>query len=233
MLVKRLTDAIGDELNDIEPGYEHTRWPLAQLFEYITEAMEQIAALKPELFSSVQTVKLQPGAAQPVPPQFSKLLDIPANVNPDGSIGEPVLPANYTLSRYFNKPSCVMSTGKVTSFRVDPNNPRTFFVNPPATGYPAQYVQLLGQTRPPAIASVSDDIQFSGGDASMYYNAMKDWALYRAFMKDTESQSSLQRAIQHYRGFYQFLNVKVQMDALNKAMKKQNNQTVKQDDTDV
>lgn len=233
MLVKRLTDAIGDELNDIEPGYEHTRWPLAQLFEYITEALEQIAALKPELFAVSETVRLQPGALQTVPFQFSKLLDVSANVNPDGSPGDPILPANFTLLRYFNKPSCIASIGKVSSFRVDPNNPRMFLVNPPATSYPAQYVQLLGQTRPQPIGSVNDDVQFSGGDAAMYFNAIKDWALYRAFMKDTESQSSMQRATQHYRGFYQFLNVKAQMDAYNKGQRKQTTQQVKQNDTDV
>lgn len=233
MLVKRLTDAIGDELNDIEPGYEHTRWPLAQLFEYITEAMEQIAALKPELFASSQTIRLQPGSAQPVPSSVSKLLDVSANVNPDGSTGEPVLPGNFNLLRYFSKPSCITSIGKVASFRIDPNNPRTFFVNPPAIGYPPQYIQILGQSPPPAISSVSTDIQFPGGDIATYFNAIKDWALYRAFMKDTESQSSFQRAIQHYRGFYQVLNVKVQMDAFNKAAKKQGTTSVKQDDTDV
>lgn len=231
MLVKRLTDAIGDELNDIEPGYEHVRWPLPQLFEYIAESLEQIASLKPELFAVSEIVKLYPGAAQPIPSRFSKLLDVPANVNIDGSIGEPVLPANYILTRYFNKPNCLSSTGKVSSFSVDPNNPRVFIVNPPVLGYPPQYVQLLGQTRPQAIASVRDDIEFSGGDAAMYYNAVKDWALYRAFMKDTESQSSLNRAIQHYRGFYQFLNVKIKMDTFNKAQK--NAQPVKQDDTNV
>jgi hypothetical protein len=233
MLVSRLTNAIGDELNDIEPGYEHTRWPLPQLFEYITEALEQIAALKPELFASTEVVRLKPGAAQTVPSSLSKLLDVTTNVNSDGSSGDPILPANYTLSRYFNKPSCISSIGKVSSFRVDPNNPRVFYVNPPAEAHPPQFIQLLGQTRPQAIRSTADDIEFSGGDASTYFNAIKDWALYRAFMKDTESQTSMQRAQQHYRGFYQFLNVKVQMDMYNKGQRKQAAQQVKQDDADV
>lgn len=233
MLVKRITDAVGDELNDIEPGYEHIRWPLAQLFEYLTEALEQIGALRPELFSIVETVKLRSGAAQPVPQTFSRLLDVSSNVHPDGSMGDPVLPANYTLARYFNKPSCVPTERKVSSFRVDPNNPRTFLVNPPALDYPPQYVQLIGQARAPAIASVRDDIDFSGGDIAMYFNALKDWMLYRAFMKDTESQSSMARAQQYYRSFYQFLNVKIQTDSFNKAQKKQNTQTVNQNDANV
>ena len=151
---------------------------------------------------------------------IAKLLDIPANVNADGSIGDPVLPANYNLTRYFTKRSCLTGGGKVSSFRVDPNNPRTFFVEPPNPGYPPQKVQLLGQAAIVPVVALTDNIVFSGGDASMYFNAMKDWALYRAFMKDTESQTSIQRAGQHYKAFYQFLNVKMQMDAGRKVQAK-------------
>lgn len=212
--VKRLTDAIGDELNDLEVGFEHTRWPLAQLFEYITEAMEQIASLKPEVFARTQTLRLQQGAAQSVPLSFTKLIDVRSNVNADGSMGDPVLPSNYTLLRNFNKPSCSGRVGSVGSFSIHPDNPRTFYVSPPASAYPPQFVEVIGSVAPPLIGSVNNVIEFPGADASTYFNAIKDWALYRAFMKDTESQSSLARSTQHYRAFYQFLNVKLQVDTM-------------------
>lgn len=227
MQVKRLTNAIGDELNDLELGNEHVRWPVAQLFEYITEALEQISALKPELFSVSEVVRLRPGSAQVIPSKFSKLLDVVGNVNLDGSAGDSIVMSNFALMRSFNKPSCITSTGKIFSFRVDPNEPRSFLVSPPATSYPPQFVRILGQSRPEVITSTNNTIAFTGGDVSTYFNAIKDWALYRAFMKDTESQSSMQRATQHYRAFYQFFDVKVRMDAFNKA---QRNQIARQGD---
>jgi hypothetical protein len=221
MLAKRLTDALGDELNDLEPGYEHIRWPLAFLYEYINEALEQIGSLKPELFAVSENFQLTPGAVQVVPNTLSMLMDIPFNINIDGSLGSAVVPANYTLLRYFSKPACASSGDGVSSFRVDPKNPRVFYVNPPATTYPPQYVQLLGQAKAQIVVSASDEIEFPGGDSGLYFNSIKDWALYRAFMRDTESQTSLQRADKHYRAFYQFLNVKVQMESFNKAQRKQ------------
>ena len=221
MRVKRLTDTIADELNDNEPGYEHTHWPLPQLIEYITEAMELLASLKPELFAHTINFKLQPGALQRVPAEIAKLTDIPVNTDKHGNLGEPILPASYVLARYFNKPDCMPQLAQVVSFKVDVNNPRVFYVSPPAPDYPPQYVQVLGQAHPPAIAGVDTDIEFSGGNIAAYVNAIKDWALYRAYMKDTESQGSLTRAAQHYKSFYQGINITMQVMPGRSGVKRQ------------
>jgi hypothetical protein len=208
MLVKRLVDTISDELNDREPGHEHVRWLLNDIFEYITEAIEQLALFKPDLFAVTQTIKLRPGAAQRIPTSIAKLMDVTNNIAVDGALGSPILRNDYNLIRYFNKTSCISKTAtEVRSFSIDAANPRVFYVSP-VEQYPDQYVQILGQSSPQMIGSIDDDIVFTGGDAALYFNAMKDWALYRAFMRDTESQTSLQRARMHYDAFYHLLGVK-------------------------
>jgi hypothetical protein len=221
VLVKRLTDAIGDELNDIEPGYEHTRWSLAALYEYITEALEQLAALRPELFTVSRVVQLTPGANQRIPDDFGKLLEVTQNTDENGVPGAPILQSNYVLMKHFNKPHCNMVDG-VTSYKMNPNNQRVFIVNPPATAHPQQYVEVLGQINPVNITSTMQVLDLPGGSVNTYYNALKDWALYRAFMRDTESQSSLARAQHHYESFYQFLHLKVNLDGFGKQQASKN-----------
>jgi hypothetical protein len=111
------------------------------------------------------------------------------------------------LQRYYTRPSCTSSG--VSSFSVDARNPRFFNVHPAVGSHPAQYVEILGQTRPPVIDGSVLEVELEGGNVDLYFNAIKDWALYRAFMRDTESQSSLARAQQHYKAFYQFLGAKM------------------------
>lgn len=208
MQVKRLTDAAGDELNDLEIGYEHTRWPLINLFEYTTEALEQIAVVKPELFVEIKVVQLRLGAEQIIPDSFGKLLDIPVNINSDGTRGSDILEASFLLMRGFNKPICQNGGAKVGSYMVNPRNPRGFIVSPPAASYPPQYVQLMGQGRVKAVTATTERLYMPGGAVEDYFNCLLDWVLYRAFMKDTESQSSLQRANIHYKAFFTGLGVR-------------------------
>jgi hypothetical protein len=233
MLISRLTNAAGDELNDLEPGFEHTRWPLANLFEYIQQAVEAIAVVRPELFNVSRTVRLQPGREQRIPEDFSQLFDVSNNVDAQGNLTTPVLPGSYNLSRNFYQATCDDGAGTVSSFNVDASSPRTFFVIPPANEYPAQYVQLRGQLKIDPIASVAQQLDFPGGDIGKYYNAILDWVLYRSFMKDTESQSSLARAVQHYKAFYQFLGVKEKVDRANRADRSTDPRKVMDNESDI
>jgi hypothetical protein len=233
MLISRLTNAAGDELNDLEPGFEHTRWPLANLFEYIQQALESISVVRPELFTTTRSVRLQPGREQRIPEDFSQLLDVSANTNEQGQATTPVLPGSYNLLRNFYQRSCADGSGEVTSFSVDASSPRTFYVNPPADEYPAQFVQLRGQLKVEPIASVAINLDFPGGDIAKYYNAILDWVLYRAFMKDTESQSSLARAVQHYKAFYQFLGIKEKVDRANRAERSVDPRKVMDNESDI
>lgn len=221
-LVSRLVSTISDELNDREIGHEHVRWTIVDLLEYITEAVSQISAIKPELFSVTQTIQLKPGTAQVVPLSIAKLIDVTNNVDRKGQLGTSILKNDYTLMRYFNKPSCsVGNGGEVASFKVDPNNPRVFYVSPSVVEYPPQYVQILGQSTPVEVVDKEQELVFTGGDAALYFNAMKDWALYRAFMRDTESQSSLQRSRIHYDAFYHFFGIKSSMTNSSRTQNRQ------------
>lgn len=218
MLAKRLTDAIGYQLNDLEVGNEHVRWTLLELLGYITEAIDTVAALRPELLATSVVVPLAVGAVQRVPATIAKLLDVSANVDSGGGFISPITKANYNLTRHFRDERCTVGNGsEASSFRLDPNDPRVFYVQPPAGNFPQQYVRLLGQARTLAVTSVNDDLEFTGGDIATYFSAIKDWALYCAFMKDTESSSSLQRAQIHQKAFYQFMNAKAQMDAFSQG----------------
>lgn len=219
MLVDTLVRSIADELNDLEPGFEYVGWPVERLHDYIRQALWQVAALRPELFTSSQTVTLTPGPYQTLPAGFVKLLDITSNVNADGTPGTPVYPSSFTLTRSLAGRSCLLAPGGgIGSWAFDPNSQTSFYVNPPVPVAPPTRVRFLGQVPPPAVVA-GGTIAVPGGSIDDYYNPILDWALYRAFMKDTESDTSFRRAEQHYRAHYQFFGVKANMDAFGKAQR--------------
>ena len=61
-------DIIGDvsrDLNDQEPGYEYTRWSVAQLQSYLSEALINDSYLLKDLFHTEKIVRLMPGDKVP------------------------------------------------------------------------------------------------------------------------------------------------------------------------
>lgn len=191
MLVKTLTDAIADELNDLEPGNEHVHWPLPNLYSYITQALQQIKLLEPVLFSTYKTFVLRPGATQFLPTEYGELLDI-----------ADLTRANHELSKYFTKNTVCYDPYVPKSFSIDDSNSRVFYILPPVPQGSSVTVNLfVTETVIPAV-SPTQDLQFPGGDIDKYFNQILDWALYRAFLKDTESQANFAKAQGHYKSFY-------------------------------
>lgn len=216
MIVQRLVRAAAYQLQDIDPGdskYDHTRWSVRWLLEYLNQGLNMLATLRPALFHVTQTVELVPGAVQTIPADFVKLVDVGSNVNSDGSLGAPVLISDFKLHRVFPSNICApraTENAAVVSVTQNPNTPRLFSVNPPVMSAPPQRMQLIGQIRSPVITAENQDLELPGGGVDAYYNFLLDWMLYRAFMADTESKSSLQRAQMHYAAAYQGAGMQAQ-----------------------
>jgi hypothetical protein len=204
------------ELEDYEPGYENTSWSLDALLGYLQEALQTMAALKPEVYAISDRVQLSPGSRQIVPERYSRLVRVDSNA----TTGESIMPAHALLSKHFTKPECVSTSGAVRSYFIDENNPRVYTVQPPVPDFPAQYVEATWQAKVPELVSAVSEIDFPGGDAAVYQAPMLDWMLYRAFARDTESTTSLNRSQLHYKAFYQFFNVQVQLSNVGRVQKR-------------
>lgn len=211
LLASELFQSVGYELNDLEPGNEHLRWTLTELADYLTGGIAQMAALKPTLFNVFTALRLAPGVVQSMPGGYTELLDVLYNLNSDGTQGESIVLGSFTAARALGRSSCAAtSTGnyEVRSVTIHPNNSQYFFVDPPVPNLsPRPAVWALLQQGPVVITQPSDAVPMANTTAETYREALKDWMLYRAFAKDTESSESFQKSQAHYKAFMAFLGV--------------------------
>lgn len=211
LLAGELFTSCGYELNDLVPGDEHVRWTVLELADYLTGGIAMMTALKPTLFQSFQSIRLAPGAVQSVPGQYSELIDVLYNLNQDGTQGELVTKGSFTAARALGRSSCALTRSgdyEVRSFTIHPDNDRYFFVDPPIPDLsPRPSVWALVQLAPVVITAATDAVPMANASPEVYREALKDWMLYRAFAKDTESSESFQKSQAHYKAFYQFLGV--------------------------
>lgn len=204
MLASELLHACAYELNDLEPGAEFVRYPQTELIEYLNDALAQLAILKPVLFRTIGTLTLGPGAQQKLPENIETLEDIVFNLNADGSLGAPVLPGVFELERTYGKGVCPSNVAYVVrSYSPLPTTDGYFYVDPPVPPGMTVRVQAVVQVAPQVIATPQTPVDLPGASPLTYRNAFKDWMLYRAFAKDTESQTSTQNSQQHFKAFYQ------------------------------
>jgi hypothetical protein len=203
MFASELLRAAATELNDLEPGAEYVRFPQDELIGYLNEALAQLAIAKPTLFRTLTTLTLGAGAQQLLPDSIESVEDIIFNVNPDGSLGAPVLPGAFNLERTYGKGVCITEPYSVRSFASLPSSDQFFFVDPPVPPGTTVRVQALVTLAPQVVTTPETPIDLPNASPLTYRNHLKDWMLYRAFSKDTESQTSATNAQQHFKSFYQ------------------------------
>lgn len=208
LLAGDLFYSCGLELNDLEPGNEHLRWTVPELAEYLTGAVAQVAALKPTLFTSFVPIGLAAGAVQTVPAQYTELIDVLYNLNSDGSQGERVTQGSFSAARALGRPSCSSDGGYVVkSYSAHPDNDTYFYVDPLVPAGTSAAVWALVRLAPSKITQASDAVVMANTTPETYREALKDWMLYRAFAKDTESSDSFQKSQAHYKAFMQFIGM--------------------------
>lgn len=209
LLAGDLFTSCGYELNDLEPGYEHTRWTVPELAEYLTGAIAQISALKPTLYASFVPLRLTSGSVQSVPAEYTELIDILYNLNVDGSHGAFVSQSSLSAARALGRPSCATVRGggyEVRSYSSHPENDAYFFVDPPVPKLdPMPAVWAMVRLAPSKITAATDSVIMANTTPETYREALKDWMLYRAFAKDSESSDSFQKSQAHYKAFMQYV----------------------------
>jgi hypothetical protein len=190
---------------------DFVRWTKTDLGEYLTDAIAVTAALKPTLFTTFTPLQLAPGPVQAVPGEYTELVDILYNLNPDGTHGEPVNKGSFTAARALGRTSCAPVDGVgyvVRSYTVHPENDTYFIVDPPVPQTPpCPFVWALVQRAPNVIMAETDAVVMANTTPETYRSVLLEWMLYRAFARDTESSDSFNRSQAHYKAFYQFLGL--------------------------
>jgi len=209
-LLSRIKDTLQDTTS--------VRWPEAELIRYINDAQREIVNFRPESSATTTNVQLTTGTKQTLPSAGLRLIKVVRNmsaasgsatgkrairiVNPD------IL---NTQEPDWHDPTVsgdAAHTTIVKHYMFDEDDPRNYYVYPGVAGN--AFVEVVYSASPTDLSSASSTI----GVDDIYANAIIDFVLYRAYMKDAEYAGNAQRASNHYQLFTGSISQGVQSSTL-------------------
>ena len=196
-LLLRIEDTLQDTTN--------VRWSEAELLRYINDAQREIVNLRPEASADHANVQLSTGTEQAIPDVGLRLIKVVRNMSAAGGsatgkrtiriVDREILD---TLEPDWHDPAVTGEAAHTTTVKhyvFDEDDPRKYYVYPGVAGN--AYVEIVFSRTPTDLANTSATLYID----DIYANAVIDYALYRAYMKDAEFAGNAQRASSHYQLF--------------------------------
>lgn len=193
------------------------RWPVtSELVLWVNDAQREIALFKPDASAKNTTVTLVAGTKQSIPNDGNRLLRVVRNMSAavDGTgaravriVDREVLDAQ---SPTWHDPTVTGDAAHgaiVKHYIYDDTNPTNFYVYPGVTG--SAFVEIIYSANPVSVTQ-SDNLDIP----DIYGNAVVNYVLYSAYMKDAEYAGNSQRAANHYQLFMSSITGKSQIDAV-------------------
>lgn len=194
------------------------RWPVDELVRWLNDGQREIVMYRPDSNTKVATGTLAAGTRQDLTTMVgvstlnpSKLIDITRNVAATGSkravryIAREILDAQSPA--WHGLPGSI----DIVHYMFDARDPRAFYVYPPAlataqlelifAGYPID----VGAPTGADYSTVPGNI----GVSDIFANALLDYILYRAYMKDSEYAGNASRASAHYGTFANSMGIEI------------------------
>ena len=193
------------------------RWPIiAELVLWVNDAQREIALIKPDATAVNTTVTLATGTKQEIPAVGNRLLNVVRNMSAASSgagkravrlVEREVLDAQNPNWHDPMVTGGAAHTTVVKHFAYDETNPRNFYVYPGVAG--GAYLEIIYSANPATVVEASN---LSIPD--IFANAIMNYVLYMAYMKDAEYATNAQRASSHYQLFLSSLTGKSQIDTV-------------------
>ena len=193
------------------------RWPVvSELVLWVNDAQREVALLKPDASAKNETVTLVTGTKQSIPTGGNRLLravrNMSAATNGTGKrsvrlVSREVLDAQTPDWHDPTVSGDAAHTNIVKHYIYDEANPRNFYVYPGVSG--SAYLEIIYSANPSTVAQ-SDNLDIP----DIYANAVMNYVLYMAYMKDAEYAGNSQRAANHYQLFTASVTGKGQVDAM-------------------
>jgi len=178
------------------------RWSEAELLRYINDAQREIVNFRPEASADHANVQLATGTEQSIPDVGLRLIKVVRNMSATGSSATGAKAIRLVDINILNAQEPDWHDPTVTGdathgtivkhYVFDEDDPRKYYVYPGVAGN--AYVEIVFSRTPTDLANTSATIYID----DIYGNAIVDYVLYRAYMKDAEFASNSQRAGQHY-----------------------------------
>ena len=196
-IITRVQDTLQDTTS--------VRWSEAELLRYINDAQREIVNFRPEASADHANVQLVAGTEQTIPDVGLRLIKVVRNMSTTGGSATGKRAIRLVSSDILNAqdpdwhdPAVTGQSAHSTvvkNYIFDEDDPRKFYVYPGVSGN--AYVEIVFSRAPTDLANTSATIYVD----DLYGNAIVDFVLYRAYMKDAEYASNTQRAGQHYQLF--------------------------------
>jgi hypothetical protein len=193
------------------------RWPVVnELVLWINDAQREIALLKPDASAKNTTITLATGTKQDIPSDGNRLLRVVRNMSAaSGGTGKrsvrlvqrEVLDAQTPDWHDPTVTGDAAHTSIVKHYVYDEQNPRNFYVYPGIAG--DAYLEIIYSANPSTVAQ-GDNLDIP----DIYANAVMNYVLYMAYMKDADYAGNNQRAASHFQIFTTSVTGKGQVDAL-------------------
>jgi len=193
------------------------RWPVvAELVLWINDAQREIALLKPDASAINETVTLVDGTKQDIPSAGNRLLKVVRNMSAaSGGTGKRAVrlvdvEVLNGQTPDWHDPTVAgdaAHTNVIKHYIYEESNPRNFYVYPGVSG--SAYLEIIYSSNPTTVAQ--------GGNLSIpdiFANAVMNYVLYMAYMKDAEYAGNSQRANSHFALFTNSITGKGQIDAI-------------------
>ena len=181
------------------------RWTEAELLRYINDAQREIVNLRPDSSADHANVQLATGTEQAIPDVGLRLIKVVRNMSAAGGsatgkrairiVDREILDSQEPNWHDPTVSGDAAHTTTVKHYVFDEDDPRKYYVYPGVAGN--AYVEIVFSRTPTDLANTSATLYID----DIYANAVIDYALYRAYMKDAEFAGNAQRAQNHFQLF--------------------------------
>jgi len=172
------------------------RWTTAELTDWISHAQRNIVNHKPDATATAARVLLVPGTRQTIPTAAQRLIEVTRNTNSAGTapgraiklVDRMEIDASHPQWHSVNAPGGARHANVVKNYAFSENDPRTYYVFPGVLTVNTAYVDMVYSVTPAdAVAGANLSV------ADYYAEAVTDYVLYRAYMKESEYGGSGER----------------------------------------
>jgi hypothetical protein len=195
-VIARATLLLNDKGNAVIGVAANTRWSVAELLEWVSDAQRQIVLMRPNALNVVAKVPLASGTRQTIPADGWLMLGATRNLTAAGGAGRAVREVKRDVLDAFNPDwHTDTATPAVKNYLYDVQDQRAFYVYPPNDGTGNLEVNYSGM--PVQLTDVTSPLQLD----QIYLTPMVDYTCFRALSKDAEFAGGASLASQFLAAF--------------------------------
>lgn len=211
MNLENLVIEIAKDLKDYEgcDGQDFVRWSKQDLKHYVLDGFAVLHSLYPRKFLKVQEIELQAGKIQELPEGITTLTRVLEVSTDDGAVASIASSTNERMEDLFSH-ECGKTGGdgyKLLGYEMVSGSDSVFYVTPPVPKGETVKAKVLAVKVPTELA---EDTKLP----AWVHSLLIEWAKYRAYSVDSESQVDLNVAQAHYQTFFALLSGIAQSEAI-------------------